>query len=599
MRSAHIRSLALAVAVTTAATGLAGTAFAAPPAGEAHATSATASQADRVVEAARTAAFAHASATGVGQDDELQAQDVLIDPEGARHVRFVRTHQGMPVLGGDLVVHLTQRLAYAGVTRAAGHPVDPSTVKAELTAREAEAKAAALAKGDATSAELVVDARGGASALAYRIRVTGSDTTEAGGSRTVVLDARTGKVRSNTPDSDEFLSPELLDTLRERGETLDPATGTASQAAGLSAAPAAGAAARYPSAATGTGTSLFAGKVALTTTRTARTSYLLKDPTHWNTETRDARNRELENFAGGKAFTSATNTWGNGAVSSRVSAAVDAQYGVTKTLDFYQKTFGRKGITNNGKGARAMVHFGNKVGNAFWDPACGCMLYGDGDGSFIKKPLVVLDVTGHELTHGVVDATARLEPTSVDGEGNQYGEPGSLNESLADIFGSNVEFSANNPKNPPNYLIGEKLGLDQKFLRRLDKPSLDVLEGTIDYWSPQVYNAEVHAGSGVSSHAYYLLAEGSGRKKIGTVAYDSATFDGAPVKGIGRAKATAIFYRALTRYMVSSTDFHGARVATLKAAKDLYGGTSPEYRTVNRAWSAVNVTAANTPAATR
>lgn len=145
----------------------------------------------------------------------------------------------MPVLGGDLVVHLTQRLAYAGVTRAAGHPVDPSTVKAELTAREAEAKAAALAKGDATSAELVVDARGGASALAYRIRVTGSDTTEAGGSRTVVLDARTGKVRSNTPDSDEFLSPELLDTLRERGETLDPATGTASQAAGLSAAPAA------------------------------------------------------------------------------------------------------------------------------------------------------------------------------------------------------------------------------------------------------------------------------------------------------------------------------------------------------------------------
>ncbi|MFI5799149.1 M4 family metallopeptidase [Streptomyces sp. NPDC051677] len=602
MRSAHIRSLALAVAVTTAATGLAGTAFAAPSAssaGETRATAATASQADRVVEAARTAAFAHASATGVGRGDELQAQDVLIDPEGARHVRFVRTHQGMPVLGGDLVVHLTQRLAYAGVTRAAGHAVDPATVKAELTARQAEAKAAAVAKGDADSAELVVDARRGASALAYRIRVTDSGTTEAGGSRTVVVDARTGTVRSNTPDSDEFLSPELLDTLRERGETLDPATGAAPRAAALSAAPAAGAAVRYPSTAVGTGTSLFAGKVSLTTTRTARTSYLLKDPSHWNTETRDARNQEVEGFASGRAFTSATNTWGNGAVSSRTSAAVDAQYGVTKTLDFYRKTFGRKGIANDGKGARAMVHFGQEVGNAFWDPTCGCMLYGDGDGSFIKKPLVVLDVTGHELTHGVVDATARLEPTSVDGDGNQYGEPGSLNESLADIFGSNVEFSADNPKNPPNYLIGEKLGLDQKFLRRLDKPSLDVLEGTIDYWSPQVYNTEVHAGSGVSSHAYYLLAEGSGRKQIGAVTYDSPTFDGAPVKGIGRAKATAIFYRALTRYMVSSTDFHGARIATLKAARDLYGPISTEYRTVVRAWAAVNVTAANTPAAAR
>jgi Zn-dependent metalloprotease len=224
------------------------------------------------------------------------------------------------------------------------------------------------------------------------------------------------------------------------------------------------------------------------------------------------------------------------------------------------------------------------------------MLYGDGDGEMFKKPLVVLDVTGHELTHGVVDATARLEPTRVDAQGNQYGEAGSLNESLADIFGSAVEFSANNPKNPPNYLVGEKLGLDQKFLRRLDRPSLDVLEGAIDYWSPAVYDAEVHAGSGVSSHAYYLLAEGSGRKRIGSVTYDSPTYDGLPVKGIGRAKATAIFYRALTRYMVSTTDFHDARTATLKAAKDLHGLNSTEYKTVNRAWAAVNVTKANTPA---
>ncbi|MFF5184662.1 M4 family metallopeptidase [Streptomyces sp. NPDC000345] len=597
MRRAAIRSLAVAVAVTTAATGLAGTAFAGPSAGETRATTSADAQGTAVVRAARAAAFAHATATGVGQDDELQPQDVLIDPEGGRHVRFVRTHQGLPVLGGDLVVHLTRSLAYAGVTRAADHTVAPGSAKAKLTAAQAEAKAAAVAKGDAESAELVVDARGGASALAYQVRVTDSDTTEAGGSRTVVVDAVTGKVRSNTPDSDEFLSPKLVDTLRERGETLDPATGTAPLSSGLTAAPSA--AARYPSTAKGTGNSLFVGKVPLTTTRTAARSYLLKDPTHWGTETRDAKNKEQENFARGTKFTSSTNKWGNGAVSSRASAAVDAQYGITQTLDFYKKTFGRKGIENNSKGARAMVHFGNKVANAFWDPACDCMLYGDGDGQMFKKPLVVLDVTGHELTHGVVDATARLEPTFVDGEGNQYGEPGSLNESLADIFGSNVEFSANNPKNPPNYLIGEKLGLDQKFLRRLDKPSLDVLEGTIDYWSPETYYTEVHAGSGVSSHAYYLLAEGSGVKKIGTVTYDSPTYNGAAVKGIGRAKATKIFYRALTRYMVSSTDFHDARVATLKAARDLYGQDSVEFKTVNKAWAAVNVTSANVPPAVR
>ncbi|WP_406369294.1 M4 family metallopeptidase [Streptomyces sp. NBC_00647] len=591
MRRPHIRRVAIAVAVATAAT-LPGPAFAAAPDGPAR----TATSAASPVAAARAAAFAHASATGVTQGDTLQAKDVMTDPDGKQHVRFVRTHQGLPVLGGDLVVHLGERAQYLGVTRAADHVVEPSTVEAKLTPQEAERKAAAAAKGDAGSARLVVDARDGAVALAYQVLVKDSDTTEAGGSRTVVVDARNGRIRSNTPDSDEFISPSLADTLRERGEHVTPQTGTATGFSGLTGASAAG---HYPATATGSGASLFAGKVALTTTRTARTSYVLKDPKRWNTETRDAKGQELESFARGKKFTDGDNKWGTGTTSSRATAAVDAQYGITKTLDFYKKTFGRKGIKNNSAGARGMVHFGNKVGNAFWDSTCGCMLYGDGDGQWFKKPLVVLDVTGHELTHGVVDATAALEPTRVDEDGNQYGEPGALNESLADIFGSNVEFSANNPKNPPNYLVGEKLGLDQKFLRRLDHPSLDLLEEAIDYWSPAAYDTEVHAGSGVSSHAYYLLAEGSGRKRVGSVTYDSPTYDGSRVTGIGRTKATAIFYRALTRYMVSTTDFHDARKATLKAAADMYGASSAEYKAVGKAWAAVNVTVANTPAAGR
>ncbi|WP_406165120.1 M4 family metallopeptidase [Streptomyces sp. NBC_00996] len=591
MRRPHIRRVAIAVAVTTAATLPAGPVFAAAPDSPAR----QATSASSTVDAARAAAFAHASATGVTEGDTLQAKDVMTDPDGKRHVRFVRAHQGLPVLGGDLVVHLGKQSAYLGVTRAADHAVEPATTEAKLTPQQAEQKAAAVTKGDASGAELVVDARDGAAALAYQVRVTDSETAESGGSSTVVVDARTGKIRSNTPDSDEFISPSLGEALRKRGEQATPETGTA--ATQPSGPVGTTAATHYPVTATGSGKSLFVGSVTLKTTRTARTSFRLKDRTRWNTETRDARGQELEAFSRGKKFTDGDNKWGTGTTSSRTTAAVDAQYGITKTLDFYKKTFGRKGIKNNSAGARAMVHFGNKVGNAFWDSTCGCMLYGDGDGDLFKKPLVVLDVTGHELTHGVVDATAALEPTRVDQDGNQFGEPGALNESLADIFGSNVEFATNNPNNPPNYLVGEKLGLAQKFLRRLDHPSLDQLEGTIDYWSPAAYDTEVHAGSGVSSHAYYLLAEGSGRKTIGGVRYDSPTYDGSRVTGIGRAKATAIFYRALTRYMVSTTDFHDARKATLKAAADMYGANSTEYKTVGKAWAAVNVTTANTPAA--
>ncbi|MET8586795.1 M4 family metallopeptidase [Streptomyces collinus] len=585
--------MAVAAAVATAATGLAGTAFAGPSTGVERSAASATSTATVVVEAARTAAFAHASATGVSHGDELHAQDVLLDPEGARHVRFVRTHNGLPVLGGDLVVHLTRQLAYAGVTRAADHAVKPAATSAKLTAGQAAAKAAQAAKGDASGAQLVLDARDGAAALAYQVTVT-----DKGSANTVVVDAVTGKVRSNTPVADEFLSPKLIDTLRKRGETVDPATGTvsASGSAGLLGSGVSGATS-YPATAHGTGKTLFVGNVGLTTTATSRGHYQLKDPTRYGTEVRDAKGRQTESFGSGTKFTNTTDVWGNNKTTSRASAAADAQYGITKTLDFYKKTFNRKGIANNSKAARGMVHWGNKVGNAFWDPTCNCMLYGDGDGSVFKKPLVVLDVTGHELTHGVVEATAKLEPTFVDSRGNQYGEPGALNESLADIFGSNVEFYAKNTKDTPDYLIGEKLGLAQKFLRRLDHPSLDKLEGTIDYWSTDTYYTEVHAGSGVSSHAYYLLAEGSGKKTIGTVNYNSPTVNGSTVKGIGRTKATAIFYRALTRYMVSTTDFHDARVATLKAAKDLYGATSTEYKTVDKAWAAVNVTAANTPAA--
>ncbi len=50
-----------------------------------------------------------------------------------------------------------------------------------------------------------------------------------------------------------------------------------------------------------------------------------------------------------------------------------------------------------------------------------------------------------------------------------------------------------------------------------------------------------------------------------------------------------IWYRALTTYMTSRTDYHGARTATLNAATDLYGASSAERAAVDKAWAGVNV----------
>ncbi|CAM5674656.1 Neutral metalloproteinase OS=Streptomyces aurantiogriseus OX=66870 GN=GCM10010251_36710 PE=3 SV=1 [Streptomyces aurantiogriseus] len=100
---------------------------------------------------------------------------------------------------------------------------------------------------------------------------------------------------------------------------------------------------------------------------------------------------------------------------------------------------------------------------------------------------------------------------------------------------------------------------------------------------------DVHYSSGPANHFFYLLSEGSGSKTINGVTYNSATYDGSTVTGIGRDKAVKIWYKALSEYMTSTTNYKGARTATLSAASALYGSTSTEYKAVAAAWTAVNV----------
>jgi Zn-dependent metalloprotease len=73
------------------------------------------------------------------------------------------------------------------------------------------------------------------------------------------------------------------------------------------------------------------------------------------------------------------------------------------------------------------------------------------------------------------------------------------------------------------------------------------------------------------------------------VSYDSPTSDGSTVTGIGRDKALQIWYKALTTYFTSTTNYKQARAGTLSAASDLYGANSTEYKAVAAAWSGVNV----------
>ncbi|MFB7190297.1 M4 family metallopeptidase [Streptomyces sp. NPDC056230] len=330
----------------------------------------------------------------------------------------------------------------------------------------------------------------------------------------------------------------------------------------------------YEAIETGIGNSQYSGQVDLTTTKTG-SGFELTDGDRGGHKTYDLNQGESGT---GSLVTDDDDTWGDGTGNDRQTAAVDAAYGAAKTWDFYKSAFGRDGIAGDGKAAYSRVHYGDAYVNAFWDDSCFCMTYGDGADN--KSALTALDVAGHEMSHGLTASTANLD---------YFGESGGLNEATSDILGTAVEFSADNSTDVGDYLIGEKIDIngDGTPLRYMDEPSKD--GGSADYWDSSVGDLDVHYSSGVANHFFYLLSEGSGAKTINGVDYDSPTVDGSTVTGIGRDKAVQIWYKALSEYMTSSTDYAAARTATEKAATDLYGADSAELEAVDAAWSGVNV----------
>ncbi|MEU8341748.1 griselysin. Metallo peptidase. MEROPS family M04 [Actinomadura meyerae] len=481
---------------------------------------------------------AHASA---GDGQSFKVVRVGIDRDGTSHTRMTRTYNGLPVLGGDVVVHQAADGAWRGSSGTLAQAPADSTP--EVTAKTAEKRAATKNRKADGSPALVVEARTAdhAPRLAWRVQTVGKQADGTPSRVLTSVDAATGKV---------LLREEMIRT--EAGD----------------------------------GRSLYTGTVPLETTRSGSV-YQLKDPTRGGTYTGDAENQTdlciliwCIRRAPATLFTDADNHWGSGTTSDRATVAVDAQFGTAMTWDFYKNVFGRTGIAGDGKGSFNRVHYGSGYANAFWDDSCFCMTYGDGDGSQLG-PLTALDVAAHEMSHGVTSATANL---------TYSGESGGLNEATSDIMAAAVEFYANNPNDVGDYLVGEEVvlpGFGKPALRFMDRPSRD--GNSHDAWSSSTKNLDVHYSSGVANHFFYLLSEGSGAKTINGVSYDSPTSNGSTITGIGRDAATKIWYRALTTYMTSSTNYKGARTATLSAAADLYGTGSTQYSTVAAAWSAVNV----------
>ncbi|MFF4897758.1 M4 family metallopeptidase [Streptomyces sp. NPDC001068] len=495
-----------------------------------------------LMKSAQQQTTATARTIGLGAKEKLVVKDVVKDNDGTLHTRYERTYAGLPVLGGDLVVHTPPASLAAGTVSTTfnnQHAIKVASTTPAVARSAAQASALKTAKSlaaekpAADSARKVIWAGNGTPKLAWETVVGGFQDDGTPSQLHVVTDATTGK--------------ELY---------------------------------RYQAVKSGTGNTQYSGTVTLNTTLSGST-YQLYDTTRGGHKTYSLNNGTSGT---GTLMTDADDVWGTGAGSNTQTAGADAAYGAQETWDFYKNTFGRSGIKNNGVAAYSRVHYSSGYVNAFWDDSCFCMTYGDGSGN--THALTSLDVAGHEMSHGVTSNTAGL---------NYTGESGGLNEATSDIFGTGVEFYANNSSDVGDYLIGEKINIngDGTPLRYMDKPSKD--GGSADSWYSGVGNLDVHYSSGPANHMFYLLSEGSGTKTINGVTYNSTTSDGVAVAGIGRAAALQIWYKALTTYMTSSTNYAAARTAALNAATALYGASSAQYAGVANAFAGINVGSHVTP----
>jgi len=267
-------------------------------------------------------------------------------------------------------------------------------------------------------------------------------------------------------------------------------------------------------------------------------------------------------------FTGPDDNWGNGSGTSLETACVDALYAVQRQWDMLSQWLGRNGINGNGGGFQARV--GLNQANAFWNGSFTSF----GRNSASTQQAVAIDIVAHEFGHAIYQTTPG-------GSGGGTNENGGLNEGTGDVFGAAVEHFANNPNDPPDFLVGEEVNLvGSGEIRNMYNPAA---EGDPSCWTTAIPSTEVHAAAGPLNHWFAMLSRGSG----GTP--NSPTCNNAPaVTGIGVQSAMRIYYGAMLA-KTSGWTYARARLTSLNAAVNLFGANSVQCTQTKNAWNAVTV----------
>jgi bacillolysin len=255
-------------------------------------------------------------------------------------------------------------------------------------------------------------------------------------------------------------------------------------------------------------------------------------------------------------ITSANNSW--------PATAVSAHYHAGLVYDYFSQTFNYNSFNGQGADLISFINVADENGsgldNAFWNGQF--MFYGNGNVAFTRSLAAALDVSAHEMSHGVIQETANLIYEN---------QSGALNESFADVFAVLVDRD--------DWQLAETVANPQVFstgaMRDMANPNNGGTSLNQNGYQPQhmseLYtgtedNGGVHINSGIPNRAFYLFA--------------TAT---------SRSIAEQVYFRALSQYLTRSSEFADCRIAVLQAAADLHGAGSSVVNAAANAFDQVGI----------
>jgi vibriolysin len=241
-------------------------------------------------------------------------------------------------------------------------------------------------------------------------------------------------------------------------------------------------------------------------------------------------------------FTCPNNTFK--AINGAYSPLNDAHYFGGVVFNMYKSWFNVNPLNTK---LKMRVHYGSSYENAFWDGTQ--MTFGDGASRFY--PLVSLDVSAHEVSHGFTEFNSGLVYSA---------QSGGINEAFSDMAGEAAEYFM---KGSNDWLVGADIFKSTGALRYMDDPTKD--GRSIGHASNYTSGMDVHHSSGVFNKAFYLLA----RKT-----------------GWNTRKAFEVFTVANQVYWTANATFVSGANGVCRATKDKGYSTSD----VQAAFSAVGVT---------